>query len=201
MHKVIKPDPSQPAKETTMSNPSDCLSTHKPHAPDVDEHLLRPQASSLRTVIPALRFVSHPDRMTGPYAVELAGLADDIEAGRVVRIAIEITVLPRTKPPTLPAPQPAPAGGQGDVWQEVIDVEHFRFDSDPRLIQRWEERRRIGIERYGVPLGRYDGRDPVRDLLEELDDAIVYAARIDWSDIADDLRLVLIRALDRVGAR
>ena len=38
----------------------------------------------LRGAIRALRFASHPDRMTGPYAMALAGLADDIEAGRVV---------------------------------------------------------------------------------------------------------------------
>ena len=38
----------------------------------------------LRGAIRALRLASHPDRMTGPYAMALAGLADDIEAGRVV---------------------------------------------------------------------------------------------------------------------
>ena len=38
----------------------------------------------LRGAIRALRFASHPDRMTGPYAMALAGLADDIEAGRMV---------------------------------------------------------------------------------------------------------------------
>lgn len=129
------------------------MTDRKPHAPDVDQHLL------------------------------------DLS---------RVTIL---LPPPLPAPQPEPSGGQGDVWQEVIDTEHFRFDSEPRLIERWEERRRVGIERYGVPLGRDDGRDPWRDLLEELDDAVVYAARLDQPDMEEDLRTVLIRALDRAGAR
>ena len=56
----------------------------KPHAPDVDQRLLTDRDYLLRAAIPALRFASRPDRMTGPYAMALAGLADDIEAGRVV---------------------------------------------------------------------------------------------------------------------
>ena len=60
------------------------MNNTKPHAPNVDEDLLTDRAHRLRAAIPALRFASHPDRMTGPYAMTLAGLADDIEAGRVV---------------------------------------------------------------------------------------------------------------------
>lgn len=87
--------------------------------------------------------------------------------------------------------QPAPKRGQGDVWAEVIEAERSRPDPDPRLIERWEARRRVGIERYGVPLGRGDGRDEWRDLLEELDDAVAYAARLRLDGAVDTLRDLL----------
>jgi hypothetical protein len=36
------------------------------------------------------------------------------------------------------------------------------------------ERKRVGIERYGVPLQGFNGRDALRDLYEELLDAVQY---------------------------
>lgn len=52
-----------------------------------------------------------------------------------------------------------------------------------------------------VPLGRGDGRDPWRDLMEELDDAIAYAARLNLGAEVQILRSVLLRVLARGGAR
>lgn len=98
-------------------------------------------------------------------------------------------------------PQPPPTQGTGDVWAEVIAAELQRPDADPRLIERWTARRWVGIERYGVPLGRGDGRDPWRDLAEELDDAIVYAARLNLGAEVQILRSVLLRVLARGGVR
>lgn len=66
--------------------------------------------------------------------------------------------------------QPAPSGGTGDVWAELIE------QLPPgRLRDACEARRALGIQRYGQPLRRGDGRDHRRDLAEELLDAAVYA--------------------------
>lgn|GEM_PF-4680472 len=84
--------------------------------------------------------------------------------------------------------QPAPSGGTGDVWREVID----RLDGWGLRPLRpvCEARRLLGIERYGVPLGRGDGRDGERDLLEELLDGAVYAGRLGrWAMARDLLRM------------
>lgn len=69
--------------------------------------------------------------------------------------------------------QPSPTGGTGDCWQELIDA----LPAHP-LRQEMIARRTLGIERYGQPLRRGDGRDEARDLREELIDAAVYAQRL-----------------------
>jgi hypothetical protein len=60
------------------------------------------------------------------------------------------------------------------------------------------DRRQIGIERYGQPLRHGDGRDPIRDLREELLDTIVYAYRVhgEWGALQ---ALRLAEALWRRG--
>lgn len=76
----------------------------------------------------------------------------------------------RDSPPT----NPPPSGGTGDVWQELIaTAECAGFGQ--RLLDAMAARRTLGIERYGQPLRRGDGRDHRLDLLEELLDAAVYA--------------------------
>lgn len=72
--------------------------------------------------------------------------------------------------PLLPD-QPPPTPGTGDLWRELIDAEPL-----PSHVRAMcEERRQLGIERYGTPLQRDNGRDFRTDLLQELLDAAVYA--------------------------
>lgn len=72
--------------------------------------------------------------------------------------------------------QPAPSGGSGDVWGEILRAldEHHLSDLRPAC----KARRALGIERYGVPLGYDDLRDDLRDLVEELLDSAAYAWRL-----------------------
>lgn len=46
------------------------------------------------------------------------------------------------------------------------------------------ERKSIGIERYNTVLQTFNGRDPGRDLIEELADAMVYAMQLRKENIA-----------------
>jgi hypothetical protein len=41
-----------------------------------------------------------------------------------------------------------------------------------------QERKRVGLERYGQPLQAHNGRDALRDLREELEDAAVYCRQV-----------------------
>jgi hypothetical protein len=67
--------------------------------------------------------------------------------------------------------QPHPLFSEGDVWQEVID----RLPPGDPLRPRCEARRLVGIERYGSPLQRGNGRDNALDLEEEALDLLAYA--------------------------
>lgn len=69
--------------------------------------------------------------------------------------------------------QPAPLPGEGDVWAELIQREH-----DPVLRVLFARRRQVGIERYGVPLQRNNGRDALQDALDEALDLYVYASSL-----------------------
>lgn len=71
-----------------------------------------------------------------------------------------------------------------DVWRDLIDTVG---PGRPDLVGAMEERRALGIERYGAPLRLDDGRDHVRDLVEELLDGAAYAWRLDHTDLAIDL--------------
>lgn len=76
-------------------------------------------------------------------------------------------------------PQPQPAGGTGDCWQELIDaLPHHPLRAE--MIAR----RDLGIARYGQPLRHGDGRDRARDLREELLDAAVYAFDLHGLEVA-----------------
>ena len=65
--------------------------------------------------------------------------------------------------------QPAPLPGTGDVWQEVIDGEPLAV-----LRELYVARRALGVARYGTPLQRGNGRDHLRDALEEALDLMAY---------------------------
>lgn len=85
-----------------------------------------------------------------------------------------------------PPPQPAPVGGRGDVWVDVI--QHLdEMDLPASLRAKCEARRELGLQRYGVLLGYDDGRDPVRDLEEELLDGAAYAWRLGLRRLTRDL--------------
>lgn len=58
---------------------------------------------------------------------------------------------------------PAPTPSTGDVWREVIDGPGRVLPPDLRAAM--EARRRLGIDRYGVPLQRANGRDHLLALL------------------------------------
>ncbi len=89
------------------------------------------------------------------------------------------------------APQPDPLPAEGDVWAELIDGEPV---AELRALYR--DRRTLGIERYGVPLQRGNGRDHRADLLQELLDGMAYAQAADLPRVAAALRE---RVLDLVG--
>ncbi len=56
--------------------------------------------------------------------------------------------------------QTPPIPSKGDVWLLVL--------------KDMEDRRKMGIEKYGTPLQPFNGRDPLVDLYQELLDACVY---------------------------
>jgi hypothetical protein len=71
-------------------------------------------------------------------------------------------------------PEPAPTPGTGDLWLDVI-----ARTADPTLRALYETRRRQGLERYGVPLQRDNGRDHLVDALQEAVDLVVYLEAAD----------------------
>lgn len=73
--------------------------------------------------------------------------------------------------PLRAAPEPAPRGGEGDVWAEVIEQV-----TDPAVRALCALRRLQGISRYGQPLRRGDGRCHRVDGGQEYQDAAVYRA-------------------------
>jgi hypothetical protein len=63
------------------------------------------------------------------------------------------------------AEQKLPTAGVGPVIQDLV-------------AQDIQERLRVGIERYGQPLRAFNGRDALKDLYEELLDAVVYTRQV-----------------------
>lgn len=86
--------------------------------------------------------------------------------------------------------QPHPTTAEGDVWAEVIGTA-----ADVRLIELYWERREQGIERYGVPLQRANGRDHYADAVQELADAVVYLQAAGLDEIRADVETVLVKLL------
>lgn len=72
-------------------------------------------------------------------------------------------------------PQPAPVPAEGDVWAEIIAELPEGHVLRPLAI----ERRQQGIDRYGVPLQRDNGRDHLMDALQEALDLMVYLRACD----------------------
>lgn len=81
------------------------------------------------------------------------------------------------KDPDYTGQQPAPTPGRGDMWANLIRWAEGRH-ATPSLIERMKARRRLGIERYGTVLQADNGRDVVRDVLEETLDRMVYLEQL-----------------------
>ena len=79
--------------------------------------------------------------------------------------------------PIRPGDQPLPTAGTGPGMHDLVIAalrEHGGATLEP-VVELLTQRRDIGLERYGRPLQAWNGRDALRDLAEELADAIVYA--------------------------
>ncbi len=85
-------------------------------------------------------------------------------------------------------PEPAPVAGTGDVWAEIIAVE-----PEPSLREVFAARRQFGIDKYGTPLQRNNGRDHGNDLDQELCDGVVYARAAERPATETILRDLLFR--------
>lgn len=72
--------------------------------------------------------------------------------------------------------------GDGRKHREQIPPGPGVADASERarevLIALLDSRQRVGLERYGRPLETWNGRDAMRDLLEELIDALQYAVQV-----------------------
>jgi len=67
-------------------------------------------------------------------------------------------------------PEPPPTPGEGDVWQRVIDGLPPGPVRDACI-----DRRAFGIAKYGTPLQAFNGRDWLKDLIQEFLDAVAYS--------------------------
>ena len=92
--------------------------------------------------------------------------------------------------------QPDPMPATGDCWAEVL-----ASTKDEQLRALYEERRAQGIDRYGTPLQRDNGRDHYSDAVQELADAVVYlqAARMFWARRMVESTLVKLMSEQRPG--
>lgn len=76
---------------------------------------------------------------------------------------------------------PPPKPGIGDMWSITIeDFSKYPFEQDPdkalgqAIIEDMKARRELGINRYGVVLQAFNGRDALLDAYEEALDLRVY---------------------------
>lgn len=95
-------------------------------------------------------------------------------------------------------PQPEPTPAEGDVWEEV-----YR-SAPPQLRGLYAERRQQGIDRYGTPLQRENGRDHMADAIQELADAVVYfqaARKVQLSVQVENLLVKAVAEYDDLQTR
>jgi len=83
--------------------------------------------------------------------------------------------------------EPAPEASSGDVWAEVIIHYVTEAEHDETVVEWMRARREFGIAKYGTPLQRDNGRDPVADLRDELLDGCAYALAAGNHDILQRL--------------
>jgi len=104
--------------------------------------------------------------------------------------------LDRDKVTTKPETNPPPKPGTGDVWLGGIEMAKRDAPSHSWLHRLMEERRELGIARYGTPLQYGNGRDVRHDLREELLDAYAYATQLR----SEGMRLAVLDLLLLVGS-
>jgi len=78
-------------------------------------------------------------------------------------------------------PQPAPirCDGSRDVIIDLCEKSICGVSiSRAEIMRKLLERREFGIEKYGQPLMSRDGRDSLKDLEDEMLDALAYAHKI-----------------------
>lgn len=67
-------------------------------------------------------------------------------------------------------------------------------------IKDMENRKRLGIERYGTPLQAFNGRDGLQDLYEELLDGVVYLRQVQEEQaVIQGWIQVIIRNEDKIS--
>jgi hypothetical protein len=83
-------------------------------------------------------------------------------------------------------PLPIPNDGPGMHDLVIADLQPWNSSAHLRLAAELEKRRDLGMARYGSLLQAHNGRDALRDLLDECLDGIVYArqAAIEGYDAA-----------------
>jgi hypothetical protein len=83
-------------------------------------------------------------------------------------------------------PLPVPTDGPGMHDLVIADLQPWNSSAHLRLAAELEKRRDLGMDRYGSLLQVHNGRDALRDLLEECIEGIVYArqAAIEGYDAA-----------------
>jgi len=69
--------------------------------------------------------------------------------------------------------EPPPQPGHGDMWQQVID-RYVDSGTNSAVLDIFRKRREMGIVKYKTPLQAGNGRNPLRDLLDETLNRIVY---------------------------
>ena len=89
--------------------------------------------------------------------------------------------------------QPNPTGDGASVHDALIGWltgDNFQV-SRADLIWAVKARKRIGVQRYGVPLRAHNGRSTVADLAQELLDALVYAQQgcLEYTGVDSDIEI------------
>lgn len=99
----------------------------------------------------------------------------------------EVTCQGRTPRPG-DQPMPIPNDGPGMHDLLVAELRAGSYDVGLLVADDLEARAAVGVERYGTKLQAGNGRDPVRDLYEELLDAMAYARQAAVESAARGIR-------------
>lgn len=89
-------------------------------------------------------------------------------------------------------PEPAPIPAEGDVWADIL----AELRPDDPLREAAVARRQMGIDKYGTPLQRANGRDHLADALQEALDGWAYATAAGHLFLATLFRSAALIALD-----